>query len=97
MWRIVTTFLVRCADTLGVVITLQPGNPSEQTQCFNVCYGRADRMAEVETHELVILYLSPCFFTLLILAGDALTALQWGRGTAGNVHEFVISDEGTIL
>jgi hypothetical protein len=43
--------------------------------------------------ELVISYLSPRFFTLLVLASDAQTTLQWGRGTASDVREFVVSDE----
>ena len=50
-------------------------------------------MAERKARELVISYLSPRFFTLLVLAGDALTAFRWGRRTAGDVHEFVVSDE----
>jgi hypothetical protein len=87
--RIVTTFLARCADALGVAITLQPGDPSEQTQRFDAHHDGADGM----TRKLVISYLSPRFFTLLILAGDASTALQWGRGKAGDVREFVVSDE----
>jgi len=58
-----------------------------------VRYDGADGMTERKTHELVISYLSPRFFTLLVLAGDAPTALKWGRGTAGDVREFVVSDE----
>jgi hypothetical protein len=91
--RIVTTFLARCADALGVAITLQPGDPSEQTQRFDAHHDGADGMTEEKTRELVISYLSPRFFTMLVLAGDAPTALQWGRGTAGDVREFVVSDE----
>jgi hypothetical protein len=91
--RIVTTFLARRAYALGVVITLQPGDPSEQTHRINAHHDRADRMAEGRMRELVISYLSPRFFTLLVLAGYAPTALQRGRGTAGDVHEFVVSDE----
>lgn len=91
--RIVTTFLARRADALGVVITLQPGDPLEQTQRFDVHHDEADGMTEGKTRELVISYLSPRFFTLLVLAGDAPTALQWGRGTADDVREFVASDE----
>jgi Protein of unknown function (DUF1365) len=91
--RIVTTFLARRGDALGVVITLQPGDPSEQTQRFDARHNGADGMIEGKTRELVISYLSPRFFTLLVLAGDAPTALQWGKGTAGDVREFVVSDE----
>ena len=91
--RIVTTFLARRADTLGVVITLQPGNPSEQTQRFDAHRDEANEMTEGKTRELVISYLSPRFFTVLVLAGDAPTALQWGRGSTGEVREFVVSDE----
>lgn len=89
--RIVTIFLARRADALGVVITLQPGDPSEQTQRFDARHDGA--RAEGKTRELVISYLSPRLFTLLVLAGDATTALRWGRGRAGDVHEFVVSDE----
>jgi hypothetical protein len=91
--RIVTTFLARRADALGVVITLQPGDPSGQTQRFHARHERAAGMTEGKTRELVISYLSPRLFTLLVLAGDATAALHWGRGTAGDVHEFVVSDE----
>ena len=91
--RIVTTFLARRADALGVAITLQPGDPSEQTQSFNAHHDREDGMTGGKARELVISYLSPRFFTLLFLAGDAPTAIQWGRGTAGDVREFVVSDE----
>jgi hypothetical protein len=91
--RVVTTFLARCADALGVTITLQPGDPSEQTQCFDAHHDEGNGMTDGKTRELVISYLSPRFFTLLVLAGDAPTALQWGRGTAGDVREFVVSDE----
>ena len=91
--RIVTTFLARRGDAVGVVITLQPGDPSEQTQRFDARHDGADGMIEGKTRELVISYLSPRFFTLLVLAGDAPTALQCGKGTAGDVREFVVSDE----
>lgn len=53
----------------------------------------ADGTTEGQTREVVILYVSPRFFTLLVLAGDAQTGLQWGRGIAGDVREFVISKE----
>ena len=91
--RIVTTFLARRADALGVTITLQPGDPSEQPQQFNAHHDGVDGMTGGKTRELVISYLSPRFFTLLVLAGEALTALQWGRGTTGDVCEFVVSDD----
>jgi hypothetical protein len=48
---------------------------------------------------LVISYLSPRFFTLLVLAGDAQTALRWGGPGRGPSHttrearEFLVSDE----
>jgi hypothetical protein len=91
--HILTTFLARRADALGVAITLQPGDPSEQTQRFAARHDEADGMTEGKTRELVISYLSPRLFTLLVLAGDATTALHRGRGTTGSVHEFVVSDE----
>jgi hypothetical protein len=78
---------------LGVVLTLRPGDPSEQTQHFDAHRDEAAGMTEGKTHKLVISYLSPHFFILLVLAGDAPTALQCDRGTAGNVREFVVSDE----
>jgi hypothetical protein len=80
-----------CPNALGVVITLQPGDP--QTQRFDAHHDRTDGMTEGQTRELVISYLSPRFFMLLALTGDAPTALQWGRGTAGDVRMFVVSDE----
>ena len=76
-----------------MAIELQPGDPSEQTQCFDAHHDEADGKTEGKARELVISYLSPRFFTLLVLAGDAPTALQWGRGTAGDVREFVVSNE----
>jgi Protein of unknown function (DUF1365) len=33
-WSTVNSFLARRADALGVCITLQPGDPSEQKRCF---------------------------------------------------------------
>ncbi len=56
---------------------------------------RADALGVVITLQpgVVILCLSPRFFTLLVLASDARTTLQWGRGTASDVREFVVSDE----
>jgi hypothetical protein len=91
--RTVSTFLARRADALGVHITLQPGDPSAQTQRFDAHHGGADGTTKGKARELVISYLSPRFFTLLVLAGDAPTALRRGRGTAGEVREFVVSDE----
>ena len=91
--RTVSTFLARRADALGVRITLQPGDPSAQTQRFGAHHDGTDRTTEGRTRELVISYLSPRFFTLLVLTGDAPTALRRGRGTAGDVREFVVSDE----
>jgi hypothetical protein len=92
--RTVSTFLERRADALGVHITLQPGDPSAQTQRFDAHHDGADgTTTKGQTRELVISYLSPRFFTLLVLAGDARTALRRGGGTAGDVREFVVSDE----
>jgi Protein of unknown function (DUF1365) len=91
--RTVNTFLVRRADTLGVHITLRPGDPSVQTQCFDAHQDGTDETTKDNTRELIISYLSPRFFTLLVLAGDAPTALRRGRGTADDVLEFVVSDE----
>jgi hypothetical protein len=77
-----------------VCIILQPGDPSAEAQHF-----RAHRDGASETdgvvRELVISYLSPRFFTLLVLADNARTALRCGGGgeVAGNVREFVVSDE----
>ncbi len=90
--RTVNTFLARRADVLGVCITLQPGNPSAKIQRFFGTH-HDDGVAR----ELVISYLSPRFFTLLVLAGDARTALRRGDGSrgkrAGDVREFMVSDE----
>jgi hypothetical protein len=93
--RTVSTFLAQRADVLGVHITLQPGDPSAQMQRFGAYNdgAKADGTTEGKMRELVISYLSPRFFTLLVLAGDARTALRRGGGTAGEVREFVVSDE----
>ena len=92
-WHAVNSFLARRADALGVCITLQPGDPSEQTQCFGPHRDGEDKMNNSAARELVISYLSPRFFTLLVLAGDARTALRRGGEVAGDVHEFVVSNE----
>ena len=91
--RIVNTFLARRARELVIHITLQPGNPSEPTQRFDAHHDVAAGTTKGETRELVISYLSPRFFTLLVLAGDAPTAIRQGRGIAGDTREFVVSDE----
>jgi hypothetical protein len=92
--RTVSAFLARHAKALGVCITLQPGDPSTETQNFRAHHDGADG-TDGPARELVISYLSPRFFTLLVLAEDARTALRraGGRGVAGDVHEFVVSDE----
>jgi hypothetical protein len=92
--RTVSTFLARRAKALGVCIMLQPGDPSAETQRFRALRDGADE-TDGAARELVISYLSPRFFTLLVLADDARTALRCGRGggVAGNVREFVVSDE----
>jgi hypothetical protein len=92
--RTARTFLARRAKALGVRIILQPGDPSAETQCFHAHHDGAGE-ADGAARELVISYLSPRFFTLLVLADDARTALRWGGGgdVAGNVREFVVSDE----
>ena len=92
-WRTVNLFLARRADALGVCITLQPGDPSEQTQCFGAHRDGEDKMINGAARELVISYLSPRFFTLLVLAGDARTALRRGGEVTGDVREFVVSNE----
>ena len=90
--RTVNTFLARRADVLGMCITLQPGDPSAKIQRF---FGT--HYDDGVARELVISYLSPRFFTLLVLAGDARTALRRGDGgrgeRAGDVREFMASDE----
>ena len=91
--RTVCTFLTRRAGELGVHITLQPGDPAAPIQRFDGHRDGAAGTTEGETRELVISYLSPRFFTLLVLAGDARAALWRGRGIAGDVREFVVSDE----
>ena len=92
--RTVGTFLARRAKALGVDIMLQPGDPSAKTQSFRAHH---EEPAETDSaaRELVISYLSPRFFTLLLLADDARTALRrgGGLGVAGDVREFVVSDE----
>lgn len=90
--RIVSEFLGRRADALGVCITLQPGDPSAQVQHFDPHRDLADG-AGGATRSLIISYLSPRFFTLLVLAGNAQTALRRGGEVAGDVREFVVSDE----
>ena len=93
--RTVSAFLEQRADALGVCITLRPGDPSAQTQRFVAHTDKTDE----GVRELVISYLSPRFFTLLVLAGDARTALQWGGPGSGlshttrEVREFLVSDE----
>ena len=91
--RIVNTFLARRGHELDVRITLQPGDPSVPTQRFDAYHDEAAGMTRDKTRELIISYLSPRFFSLLILAGDAPTALRRGRGLAGDVREFMVSDE----
>jgi Protein of unknown function (DUF1365) len=93
--RTVSAFLRRRADALGVCITLRPGDPSAQVQHFNNAYTDG---ADGEARGLVFSYLSPRFFTLLVLAGDGRTALRWGGAvdashTNGDVREFLVSDE----
>jgi hypothetical protein len=89
--RTVSDFLERPADALGVCITLRPGDPFTQAQRFDV---RTDGM-DGGVRELAISYLSPRFFTLLILTGDARTALRWGGPgdpphTTGEVREVLV-------
>jgi len=93
--RTASTFLARRAKALGVCIMLQPGDPSAETQRFRAHHDGASE-TDGAARELVISYLSPRFFTLLVLADDARTALRCGGGgeVAGNVREFVVSDEG---
>jgi len=62
-------------DALGMVITLQPGDSSEQTHRFYAHHNGAHGITEGKTRELIISYLSPRFFSLLVLAGDARMAL----------------------
>ena len=90
--RTVSAFLAHQAKALGVCITLQPGDTVTETQRFRHDLGDG---TDGPTRELVISYLSPRFFTLLILAEDARTALRHGgsRGVPDDVHEFVVSDE----
>lgn len=92
-WRTVNSFLARRADALGVCVILQPGDPSEQTQRFGAHRDGEDKMNNDAARELVISYLSPRFFTLLVLAGDARMALRRGGEVAGDVREFVVSNE----
>ncbi|KAH9984716.1 hypothetical protein BJV77DRAFT_1089086 [Russula vinacea] len=47
--RTVSTFLARRADALGVRITLQPGDPSAQTQRFGAHHDGTDRTTEGRT------------------------------------------------
>ena len=63
-------------DVLDVAITLRLGNLLKQTQRFDAHHDRADGTTEGKMCELVISCLSPHFFTLLILAGDAPMTLQ---------------------
>ena len=92
-WSTVNSFLARRADVLGVCVILQPGDPSEQRQYFGAHRNGKDKMNNGEARELVISYLSPRFFTLLLLSGDARTALRRGGEVAGDVREFVVSNE----
>jgi len=98
----VSAFFARRADAFGVCITLEPGDPSARVQRFGgspppTSPGGTSGPARPCT--LVISYLSPRFFTLLMLARDGQTALRRGRGrgncAAGHsdVREFVASDE----
>jgi hypothetical protein len=97
--RIVSAFFARRADALGVCITLEPGDPSARVQRFGGAPppypGGTSGPARPRT--LVISYLSPRFFTLLVLARDGQTALRRGRGAGAaghdDVREFVASDE----
>ena len=94
----VNGFLARRAHALGVCIKLRPGDPSAHAQHFDA--GTDD--ADGKLRELVISYLSPRFFTLLVLAGDGPTALRWGGAggpshATGEVREFLVSDEALFL
>ncbi|KAH9969988.1 hypothetical protein BGW80DRAFT_1176686 [Lactifluus volemus] len=90
-------FLARRAHALGVCIKLRPSDPSAHVQHFDAGTDGADG----KFRELVISYLSPHFFTLLVLAGDGPTALRWGGSggpshTTGEVREFLVSDEASF-
>ncbi|KAI0001530.1 hypothetical protein BJV74DRAFT_882488 [Russula compacta] len=69
-----------------------PGDPSAQVQHFGPHRDLVDG-AGGATRSLTISHLSPRFFTLLVLAGNAHAALQRGGEVAGDVREFVASDE----
>ncbi|KAH9974567.1 hypothetical protein BGW80DRAFT_1251331 [Lactifluus volemus] len=90
----VNAFLARRAHALGVCIRLRPSNSSTHVQHFDAGTDGADG----KFSELVISYLSPRFFTLLVLSGDGPTALRWSGSdgpsyATGDVREFLASDE----
>ena len=64
--RSVNGFIARRAHALEVCMKLQPGDPSAHAQHF----GAGTDGEDGKLRELVISYLSPRFFTLLVLAGD---------------------------
>ncbi|KAH9969976.1 hypothetical protein BGW80DRAFT_1461600 [Lactifluus volemus] len=90
----VNAFLARRAHALGVCIKPRPGDPSAHVQHFDAGTDGAD----AKLRDLVISYLSPHSFTLLVLAGDGPTALHWGGSggpshATGEVREFLASNE----
>ncbi|KAH9969981.1 hypothetical protein BGW80DRAFT_1461605 [Lactifluus volemus] len=90
----VNAFLARRAHALGVCIKPRPGDPSAHVQHFDAGTDGAD----AKLRDLVISYLSPHSFTLLVLAGDGPTALRWGGSggpshAKGEVREFLASNE----
>ncbi|KAN0116054.1 hypothetical protein V8E52_006360 [Russula decolorans] len=51
-------------------------------------------MTQLEARNCYLVPVIPVatLLTLLVLAGDAPTALRWGRRTAGDLHDFVVAE-----
>jgi hypothetical protein len=73
---------VRCAEALGVHITLQPGDPSAQMQRFDAHHDgeEADGTAKGKTGGLVISYFSPRFLYVACPRRRRADGIPSGRG-----------------
>ncbi|KAA1474186.1 hypothetical protein DENSPDRAFT_823943 [Dentipellis sp. KUC8613] len=88
---VIYSFIARRAMELDMVVVLQAGDPSIPPREFS----HEDDVPHPR-RTLTISYLSPRFFTLLLLAPNARTALTLGgpqANRAGDVFEFIVSDE----
>ncbi|KAK7446978.1 hypothetical protein VKT23_014191 [Stygiomarasmius scandens] len=89
----VEKFLMDRTAELGIRVELIPGSATEMRRVFD---GEASRDAAVQKQKrtLSISYLSPRFFTILLLSPSVKYALLYGSKTEGI---FVVSDEALFL